>query len=437
MGDLALLGFVARLLGGQPGGAGPFVVGIAAAGQAQALQVDGDDLALPGKLQTQADYLDAHPHCRLCYHEADMFDDESGRTIKLFTREFYNFRYLRPVGDRADLIRYGCFVNASSIMFRRHERMGEAIDAVRQVARKQGFDERHSFVVEQGLDWNQVYDACQAMSLFSARQIIELELPAKIDKDLAARISDIGKQLHPDLLLVLSGPRLNQTQMKAAWFDKLSQSGTYVPVNHPEPRFFPRWMSARFQRFGLKALPDAVNFMCHAYEGNLLAASQEIEKLTLLSPPQPISVAYLQETIIRHAHFTPFQLVDTLLEGKVNRAQRILLALRAEGTEPGMLAWTLCRELEQLTELALAARAGQPLVEHFSRLRIWQSRQQLIQQALTRLPFPKIRQLWQLMAQLDHAQRHFDTEQAWLMLQTITLGFRDGTPLPLLETESC
>ena len=172
-------------------------------------------------------------------------------------------------------------------------------------------------------------------------------------------------------------------------------------------------------------------------EANLLAASQEIEKLTLLSPPQPISVAYLQETIIRHAHFTPFQLVDTLLEGKVNRAQRILLALRAEGTEPGMLAWTLCRELEQLTELALAARAGQPLVEHFSRLRIWQSRQQLIQQALTRLPFPKIRQLWQLMAQLDHAQRHFDTEQAWLMLQTIALGFRDGTPLPLLETESC
>ncbi len=65
----------------------------------------------------------------------------------------------------------------------------EAIDAVRQVARKQGFDERHSFVVEAGLDWNQVYDACQAMSLFSARQIIELELPAKVDKDLAARIS--------------------------------------------------------------------------------------------------------------------------------------------------------------------------------------------------------------------------------------------------------
>ena len=257
----------------------------------------------------------------------------------------------------------------------------EAIDAIRQVARKQGFDERHTFVVEQGLDWNQVYDACQAMSLFSARQIIELELPAKVDKDLAARISDIGKQLHPDLLLVLSGGRLNQTQMKAAWFDKLYQIGTYVPVNHPEPKFFPRWMSARFQRFGLKALPDAINFMCHSYEGNLLAASQEIEKLTLLSPPQPISVTYLQETIIRHAHFTPFQLVDTLLEGKVNRAQRILAALRhcaevaqdhglriAVETHPGTLADT-----PAATRALLAALGHPALGVNFDVLHMWEA----------------------------------------------------------------
>ena len=90
--------------------------------------LDGDDVALPGKLQTQVGYLDSHSSCSICFHEADMFDDESGATIKLFTREFYNFRYLRPVGDITDLIRYGCFVNASAIMFRRHDRMAEAID---------------------------------------------------------------------------------------------------------------------------------------------------------------------------------------------------------------------------------------------------------------------------------------------------------------------
>ena len=102
-----------------------------------------------------------------------------------------------------------------------------------------------------------------------------------------------------------------------------------------------------------------------------------------------------------------------------------------------LLLSLIARKRLDVTELALAARAGQPLVEHFSRLRIWQSRQQLIQQALTRLPVGKIQQLWQLMARLDDAQRRFDTEQAWLMLQTIALGFRDGTPLPLLEADPC
>lgn len=90
--------------------------------------VDGDDLALPGKLQSQADYLDLHTDCTLCYHEAEMFDDETGARIKLFTRDYYNARYLEPVMTREALIRFGVFVNASSIMFRRYEGMENAID---------------------------------------------------------------------------------------------------------------------------------------------------------------------------------------------------------------------------------------------------------------------------------------------------------------------
>ena len=307
----------------------------------------------------------------------------------------------------------------------------EAVDAVAQVARQQGFAERHRFTIEPGVNWAHIYGSCQILSLFSARQIIELQLPEKVDKELSARLVELGEQLHSDVLLVLSGTRLSQAQMKAAWFAKLSQIGTYVPVNHPEPKFFPRWMSARFQRAGLALQPDAIHFMCHAYEGNLLAASQEIEKLVLLNPPQPITVAYLQETITHQTHFTSFQFIDALLEGKINRALRILATLQAEGCEAGLLSWALYRELELLTQLSLAMSNQQALAEHFARLRIWQSRQALLQQTLQRLPFAKLQQLWQLMAQLDDAQRRFDSDGAWLLLQTIALGFRDGMALPI------
>ena len=50
----------------------------------------------------------------------------------------------------------------------------ESREAIQKVAKQQGFDERHRFAIDNSLDWNQVYDCTQALSLFSSRQNLEL-----------------------------------------------------------------------------------------------------------------------------------------------------------------------------------------------------------------------------------------------------------------------
>lgn len=90
--------------------------------------VDGDDLALPGKLQRSADYLDANPDCALAYHEAEVFDSDSDRVTSHYSRDYYNARYIPQRAAAEHLIRYGCFPNASSIIFRRHGHLADAID---------------------------------------------------------------------------------------------------------------------------------------------------------------------------------------------------------------------------------------------------------------------------------------------------------------------
>jgi len=40
--------------------------------------VDGDDYALPGKLQAQADYLDKHPDCNIVWHRMYVMNDRTG-----------------------------------------------------------------------------------------------------------------------------------------------------------------------------------------------------------------------------------------------------------------------------------------------------------------------------------------------------------------------
>ena len=81
--------------------------------------VDGDDYALPGKLQTQADFLDREPACNAVWHRVDFFDDEggfcSGNTADLSS--FENGRVMF-----SDAIQLGFIGVYSSLMYRRSAR---------------------------------------------------------------------------------------------------------------------------------------------------------------------------------------------------------------------------------------------------------------------------------------------------------------------------
>ncbi|KUE81672.1 glycosyl transferase [Aeromonas schubertii] len=90
--------------------------------------VDGDDLALPGKLQALADHLDRYPDCGFVYHEAEVFDSESNRMTSLFSRDYYNAKYIPERAGPEHLVQYGLFFNTSSCAFRRHERMLDAVN---------------------------------------------------------------------------------------------------------------------------------------------------------------------------------------------------------------------------------------------------------------------------------------------------------------------
>jgi hypothetical protein len=83
---------------------------------------------LPGKLQAQVNYLDAHPGCAIAYHESDMFDSDTDKSIKLYSQGFYNAKYIPTQATAEHLVRYGTFLQASSVMIRRHGNLLGALD---------------------------------------------------------------------------------------------------------------------------------------------------------------------------------------------------------------------------------------------------------------------------------------------------------------------
>lgn len=159
----------------------------------------------------------------------------------------------------------------------------ESQDLIRQAAQQQQFSEHHSISLDAHTDWDAIFSICQAMSLFASRQTLLLMFP---ENGPTAPIGDqlikLSALLHNDILLILRGPRLTKAQENSAWFKSLSPKAVCVSCQAPEQMQLPRWVAARAKLMKLELDNAANQLLCYCYEGNLLALSQALERLSLL-----------------------------------------------------------------------------------------------------------------------------------------------------------
>lgn len=297
----------------------------------------------------------------------------------------------------------------------------ESQDSIRQAAIRQGFTEHHTFHIDASTDWDAIYSVSQELSLFASRQTLTLILPdngpnAAIGSQLAKLIS----LLHDDLLLLIRGPKLTKAQENGAWLAALPQRALQVNCQTPEQAQLPRWVSLRARQMKLE-LDDAANaLMCYCYEGNLLALSQALERLSLLWPDGKLTLPRVEQAVNDAAHFTPFHWVDALLAGKGKRALHILNQLALESAEPVILLRSLQRELLQLLTLQRDSRQ-QPLRVLFDKHKIWQQRRPLYSAALQRLDSHKLAQAIRMLSQTELTLKQDFGQSIWLELEGLSL----------------
>lgn len=85
--------------------------------------IGGDDVMLPGKISKQVAYMEAHDACTLCYHDADVFDSDSGRVMHRFSQKIKPFD-----GDLRDIVVKGNSNLSSTTMVRRDKTPAHGYD---------------------------------------------------------------------------------------------------------------------------------------------------------------------------------------------------------------------------------------------------------------------------------------------------------------------
>ncbi len=264
--------------------------------------------------------------------------------------------------------------------------LGEAARLVREQARREGFDEREILETDGNFDWGLLAAAADAMSLFSARKLIELRIGSgKLGKDGGAAVRAYCERPWPDNLLLILAPGLDRKDLQAQWAKRIESIGALVQVWPLKEKELEPWVGQRLLAAGFQAGPGVAALLAERAEGNLLAAVQEIEKLRLLHETGPLTLDDLLGNLADSARFDLFALTDAALVGDRARAQRVLAVLRGEGTADALALWVLARELRMLAEVAdaIARRVSPEPV--FTAHRVPRPRQETIVRALRRL----------------------------------------------------
>jgi DNA polymerase-3 subunit delta len=299
----------------------------------------------------------------------------------------------------------------------------EACDAVRAAARAQGYGERIIFNAGPGFDWAMLTQSAQNLSLFAERKLIELRLPnTKPGEAGAAALLAYAQAALPDVVLLLTCPKLDAAVQKTRWMSALEEAGVLVQVWPVEARAVPGWVAARMRAKGMQPGEDAAELLAARVEGNLLAAAQDIEKLYLLYGGAPITAEAVHEAVADSARFDVYALADAALAGDAVRAVRVLNGLRAEAEEPAFILWALTREVRALAAMAYDSDKGMGAEQILAKHKVWEKRKPLIRQALQR---HQARRWWRLLRRAAHAERvikGFAAGRSWDELLALSLG---------------
>ncbi len=302
----------------------------------------------------------------------------------------------------------------------------EALNDLREACRSHAYLEREKLTVEPGFDWDTLLSSGQSMSLFAQKRIIELRMPTGRPGDKGAKnLVEYAQSPPPDTVLIIISGEINKRAQNSKWFKAIDSAGVSIEAAKIYPNQMPGWIEQRMLQLGIQAEAGVAKVIAHYVEGNLLAAAQQINFLSLHCKKKVLSVVQTQKLVSDQARFTSFAFVDACLAGQTARAVRILASLRGEKIEPILIVAALSRETAKLLCLSQGKSLGQSIQPLFKRLGIWSSRERLVQSALARVSHIGWLRIHSKIADIDamvKGQRPLKNKDIWEEIERLGLA---------------
>jgi DNA polymerase-3 subunit delta len=304
----------------------------------------------------------------------------------------------------------------------------ELSDAIRQAAKRTGFLEREIFSTDTGFEWSDITTSSQSMSIFGDKKVIDLRVPtANFGNDGAKTLISYCEKLPADTVLLITCGKLNAAAMKTKWFEAVDKVGVTIQVKPLEGDELLQWLQNRLQQRGLNTDRAGLALLAERVEGNLLAASQEIEKLYVLYGASVLTKEQIFDVVADSSRYDVFKLIDAIGAANPNRIFKVLAGLQAEGIAPPVVLWGLMREARTLCKVKIELSEGKSKDIVFRNNQIWDKRIGLVEKAIKRLSHTKLFEILTLSAKADRQAKGQESGDVWETILLICLAFSGNT----------
>lgn len=210
----------------------------------------------------------------------------------------------------------------------------EALDLLRHTANQLGYTDRQTFAFTATSDWSELLDSLMSVSLFDDKKLMTVRLLSSGPGVKSTKLLSQFVESAPGIDTIVTIFHLTEVDyktFKAAWYKSLEKIANVVSCRPIDRAHYVTWIQKRLQRQNQSMSAQALSFFAEQTEGNLMAAKQELMKLSLLYPSQELTLKQVEDCVMNVSRYSVEDLVEAIGTGDVARACRTVNGMQAEG----------------------------------------------------------------------------------------------------------
>jgi len=215
------------------------------------------------------------------------------------------------------------------------------LDEARSALRSAGFEDILNLQADTGFDWQGLLEEGDMMSLFSNCKCRIVTLPnGKPGQQGSKAILGLCGNPGEGNVYIFVTPQLDRQGRNSSWCKAIQSSGEIVELKPVYDNQLADWLLQRARSKGLTIDAQSAQFLAECTEGNLLAADQELEKLSIRFVDQGlIDFETIEDSVAQSARYSRRATVTSCWSTPVSPAEpvahsRYLIACALKAMQP-------------------------------------------------------------------------------------------------------